>query len=88
LQNTNLVVDAFNQTETHFVLGIAVGGNTLPMGFNQLGELPVRFQTLPFQAVFPAFEKSPGTAFATVVPQLGEGLLENLRSVQAPVRLE
>jgi hypothetical protein len=24
------------------------------MGFNHFGELPVRFRTLPFQAVFPA----------------------------------
>jgi hypothetical protein len=56
LQNPDFVVDPFHQTKTDLVLWMTVGGNTLPMGFNHLSELPVRLQTLPFQAVFPALD--------------------------------
>ncbi len=58
------------------------------MGFNQLGKLPIRLQSLPFQAVFPALEKGTRAAFATVVPQLSEGFLEDVGGVQTPVGLE
>ncbi len=67
---------------------MTVGGNTLPMGFNQFGELPVRFQTLPFQAVFPALEEGTSATLGTVVPELSEGFLEDVGRVQASVGLE
>ena len=60
----------------------------MPMGLNELGELAIRFQALPFQAVFPALEKSPRAALGTVVPQLAEGFLEDVGGVQTPVGLE
>ena len=58
------------------------------MGFNQLGKLAVRLQTLPLQAVFPALEEGTGAAFATVVPELPEGFLEDVGRIQTPVGLE
>ncbi len=58
------------------------------MRFNQLGELPIGFQALPFQAVFPALEKGPRSAFRAIVPELSEGFLEDVGGVQPPVGLE
>ena len=58
------------------------------MGFNQLGKLPIRLHSLPFQAVFPAFEKGARATFGTVVPELSEGFLEDIGRVQTPISLE
>ena len=58
------------------------------MGFNQLGKLPIRLQSLPFQAVFPALEEGARAAFGAVVPELSEGFLEDVGGVQTPVGLE
>lgn len=52
------------------------------------GKLAVRSQTLPFQAVFPVLEKSSGVTFATVVPKLSEGFLEDVGRVHMSVGLE
>ena len=85
MQYSDLVVDAFDQSKTDLVIRMTVGGNTIPMGFDQLGKLPVRFQALPFQAVFPALEKGVGAAFGTVVPELSKIFLEDVG--RPPVRL-
>ena len=58
------------------------------MGFNQLGELPIGLQSLPFQAVFPALEKGARATLGAVVPELSEGFLEHVGRVQTPVGLE
>ena len=71
-----------------FVLRMTVGGDTIPMGLNHTGELLVRMQALPFEAVFPTSEKGASAAFGAVIPELPEGLLQNIGGVQAPVGLE
>ena len=58
------------------------------MGLNHAGELLVRMQALPFEAVFPTSEKGASAAFGAVIPELPEGLLQNIGGVQAPVGLE
>ena len=58
------------------------------MGLNHTGELLVRMQALPFEAVFPTSEKGASAAFGAVIPELPEGLLQNIGGVQAPVGLE
>ncbi len=58
------------------------------MGFNQLGKLAVRLQTLPFQTIFPALEEGTRTPFGAVVPELSESFLENVGRVQTTVGLE
>ncbi len=88
MQNPNLVVDPLDQSKTDFVLRMTIGGNAIPMGFNQLGELPIRLQSLPFQVVFPTLEEGPRAAFGAVVPELSEAFLEDVGGVQAPVGLQ
>ena len=54
------------------------------MGLNHTDELLVRMQALPFEAVFPTSEKGASAAFGAVIPELPEGLLQNIGGVQAP----
>ena len=61
---------------------MAVGGNSIPMRLDQFSKLLVGLQPLPFKTVLPAFKEGAGTAFATVVPQLAEGLLEDIGGIQ------
>ena len=58
------------------------------MEFNQLGKLLVRFEPLPFQAVLPSFKEGAGTALGSVIPELAEGLLQQIGGVQTPVGLQ
>ena len=39
------------------------------MGLNHTGELLVRMQALPFEAVFPTSEKGASAAFGAVIPE-------------------
>ena len=55
------------------------------MGLNHFGELLVRMKALPFEAVFPTCEKSESAAFGAVIPELSEGLLQDIGDVQALV---
>ena len=88
MQNPDFVVDAFDQSKTDFVLWMTIGGNAIPMGFNQLGKLPIRLQSLPFQAVFPTLEKGTCATLGAVVSELSEGFLEKVGCIQTPVGLE
>ena len=88
LNHSNLVVQSFNEPERDFVLGFAVGGNPIPVPLNQLGELLVRFQALPFQRIAPVIKELSRPAFARVVPQLPKGFLQHVRRVQTLVGRE
>jgi len=82
LQDTDLVVEAFDQTEADLVVGITVGSDTIPMAFDHASKLAVGFQPLPLQGVLPTLEESPCAAFGAVVPQLPEGLLEQIGGIE------
>ena len=43
---------------------------------------------MPLEAVPPAFEEGPRSSLGAVVPELAEGLLEDVGSIEAPVGLE
>ncbi|MCU7850132.1 MAG: hypothetical protein KZQ89_19515 [Candidatus Thiodiazotropha sp. (ex Lucinoma kastoroae)] len=58
------------------------------MGFNQPGKLPIRFQSLPFETLFPALEKGTRSAFGALIQELSEGFLEDVGRVQTPVGQE
>ena len=67
---------------------MTIGDNTIPMGFNQPGKLPIRLQSLPFQALFPALEEGTSAAFGALIPELPKGFLQDVGGVQASVGLE
>jgi hypothetical protein len=83
LDHADLVVQALDEPEGDLVVGMTVRGNSIPMPVDQLGELLVRLQALPLQLSAPVLEKLTSPGLAGVVPQLGEGLLEQVGGVQA-----
>src|SRR3989442_11634735 len=83
LDDTNLVVQTFHESKRHLVLWLAVGGDSIPMSINHLSELLVGFQALPLEGHAPVLEEAPCPALTLVVPELAEGLLEQVRRVQA-----
>src|SRR5450759_3334546 len=86
LDDANLVVQSFHESKRYLVLWFAVGGDSVPMPIDHLGEFLVGFEALPLQARPPVLEESPRPALALVVPELTEGLPEQVRRIQALVR--
>ncbi len=58
------------------------------MPFDHRRELLVRLESLPLERLAPALEERPRPAFALIVPELAELLLEHVRGVQPSVRRE
>ena len=49
------------------------------MAINHIGKLHIGRQALPLEARAPVLEESPRPALALVVPELAEGLLEQVK---------
>jgi len=47
MNDADLVVEAFDKAKGNFISWLRVGGNAVPMFFNQLGKLLIEFKTLP-----------------------------------------
>src|SRR5262249_46235978 len=82
LDDPDFIVQAFDEPQSHFVLWVTIGGNPLPVALNQLRKLFVGLQALPLQGRSPILKEAPGPAFGLVVPQLPEGLLEQVSDMQ------
>src|SRR4030042_3111150 len=78
LNHPDLVVEALDKAQRDLVLWETVGCDSLPVAVDHLGEFLERFQFLPFQGRTPILEELPGPCNAAVVPQLSEGLLEQV----------
>src|SRR4030066_264758 len=88
LNDSDFVVQSLNKTKGDLVFGPAVGSNTVPMTVYHLGELLLVFQALPFQLPAPVLEELSRPGFAAVIPELTEGLLEQIGNVQPLVARE
>src|SRR5208282_4030304 len=73
---------AFDEAERDFVFWFAVGGDTVPVAIDHVGEALVGFEALPFEAGAPVVEEAPRPALAPVIPELAEGLLQDVGGVQ------
>lgn len=82
LDDTDLVVQSLDESQRDRVFGLAVSGDSILMPIDHLSECLVGLQALPLQAHAPALKESLRPAFAFVVPQLAERLLEQGGSVQ------
>ena len=51
---------------------VTIGVDAIPMVFNQFGKASKGHQPLPFQAVFPTFEKSECASFGAVAPEISK----------------
>src|SRR6516165_5793603 len=82
LDHPDLVVEPLDEAERDLVLKPAVGGDTVPMTIDHLGELLIRLKPLPLEAGAPIVEEAPRPPLALVAPQLAETLLEDIGSVE------
>jgi hypothetical protein len=89
LEHTDLVVEPLDHAQADLVLGLAVGGDAVPVALDHRCELLVGLESLPLERVAATLEERSRPAFfALVVPELAELLLENIRRVESPVRSE
>src|SRR2546427_5094677 len=76
LDDANLIVEPFDESQRHFVLRSAVSGNPIPMTLDHLGKFLIGLKPLPFERRLPVLKEAPCPTFALVAPQLTKGLLE------------
>lgn len=81
LEDANLVVEPFDEAQRDLVLGLAVGGDSVPMALDHFGKLLVGFQALPDETGFPVLKETPSPSGALVLPQLAERLLEQVGGI-------
>jgi hypothetical protein len=83
LDDPALVVQALDESEGNLVRGLAGRSDSVPMALNQLGELFVGLQPLPFEGSAPVLEDAPCPALALGAPELAAGLREQGGRVHA-----
>ena len=82
LDNAYGVVQSLDATKRDFVLGPAIRDDAIPMTFDHGRELLEGRKPLPAQTALPVLEEAPCPTFAFVVPELAEGLLEQVGGVE------
>ena len=82
LDDADLVVQSLDEAEGDLVLGLAVGGNAVPVPLDQGCELLERLQALPLELGAPVGEELARPGLAGVLPQLAEGFLQDVRGVE------
>jgi len=70
------------------VVRVAVTDDPVPVALDHVGELLEGFKPLPAQLGFPVLEESLGPERVPVIPELPEGLLEQIRPVESFVGLQ
>src|SRR5260370_33976165 len=85
LDDADFVVEPFDEAQQDFVLRFAVGGDSIPMAINHVGELLVGLQSLLLERRAPVLEKAPRPAFVLVAPELAKGLIEQIGGVETLV---
>ena len=85
LNDSNLVVEPFDESQGHFVLGLTVRGDPRPVPLDQLRELLERFQSLPSQRGAPLVEELARPRLPAICPELTKLLLQHVRGVESLV---
>src|ERR1700690_4260040 len=73
LNDANLVVQSFHESERDLVLWLAVGGDPIPMSINHLSKFLVGFESLPLEAPPPPPQKQPRPPPPPLAPQPAAG---------------
>src|SRR3989442_721462 len=69
LDDTDLVVQPFHETERDFVLRLAVSSDSIPMSIDHLSKLLIGFEALPLQAGAPDVHHDTAEAPAFFCPK-------------------
>src|SRR5450759_370618 len=88
LDDSDLVVDALDQTQGDFVLGETVGLDAIPVTLDHCRKSLKGREALPAELVFPSLEESSGPARSAKAPELAEGFLQEIGSVESLVDLQ
>src|SRR6185437_3558985 len=86
LDDADLVVESLDEAECHLVFRFAVSRDPLPVALDHGGELLVGLEALPSESGAPVIEEAASPAFPLVVPELAEGLFQQVRRVEPLVR--
>src|SRR5690349_11348402 len=78
LDNPNLIVQPFHESQGNLIVGMTICSDAVPMSVHQFGKLFVGLEALPLQRGSPIFKETPCPAFPLIVPQLAESLLEQI----------
>ncbi len=68
LNQPYLVIEAFHETERHFVFGLAVDSDAIPVTLNHGSKFFKGLQPLPFQLGLPVLEELSAPGRVVVVP--------------------
>src|SRR5271157_597899 len=85
LDDADLVVEPFDETEGDLVLRLAIGGYSIPVTLDHIGELLVGLEPLPLERCAPILKEAPCPTLVLVAPQLTERFLEEVSGVQSLV---
>ena len=88
LNHPDLIVESLHEAEGDLVIGTAIADDALPVSFHQADELLERLEPAPAQLGLPVLEELPGPGGMVVVPQLPEGLFEEIRLMEPFVGFE
>ena len=82
MKDADFVVETLDEAEGDLVVGTAIGGDAVPVTLDHRRELLVGLEPWPFKCRLPVVEKAPRPGLAPVVPQLPEGLLEEIGNIE------
>src|SRR5207248_11708783 len=70
LDDANLVVEPFNESQRHFVLWPAVSGNSIAVTLNHRGNFLKALKLLPFDRGHPVLKEARSPTLVLIAPQL------------------
>ena len=85
MEDADLVVEAFDESDGDLVVGVAVGFDAVRVGLDHRGKLLEGLEALPFECIAPVFEEVAGPYGSA---ELAERLLEEICGVESLVDLE
>ena len=77
-----LVVQAFHESERHFIIWMAITYDAVPVSLNHGSKLFKGLEALPLQPGLPVLKELPGPRRVVIVPQLAKRLFEHISSVE------
>ena len=75
LDDAHFVVESLDESQRHLVLGLAVGGDPVPMAFDHLGKLLVGLEALPLERAAPVLEEAPRPSPRARSPTIDQRIL-------------
>ena len=73
MNHANLVIQTFDEPKLDLVARRAIRGDTIPVPFDQSGNLLEGPEPLPFERLTPTAKALPRPAFSAITPDRGAG---------------